>query len=63
VFKPCRSWLVADVSEVHTAFIIRAEVRKVKKQLVYNNWPFRIRDEARRGTSVSRQMEKTQLWS
>jgi hypothetical protein len=28
--KPCRSWLVADVSENHTASIIRAEVRKVE---------------------------------
>jgi hypothetical protein len=34
VLAPCRSWLVADISEDHTASIIKAEVKNVGNQLL-----------------------------
>jgi hypothetical protein len=52
VLAVCRSWFVADISEDHTAIIIRAEVRKVRKYYTgvgdgsgHRNWPIRARYE------------------
>jgi hypothetical protein len=35
VIAPCRSWLVANISEDYTACIISTEVRNVRKYPVY----------------------------